>query len=231
MDAVLYVTLGIVALFLLSLTPIGVCFRRWMMVKMYEKVQRKYEAHVGDRKRELFAGLNGTVLEIGPGNGVNFQYLPDSIDRWIGIEPNPYMHGPLRAAGDALGIPTDFREVTAEGMNVEDGSVDVALSTLVLCSVADPVGVVRDIHRSLRPGGRFVFLEHIAAEPGTRLRRAQGLLNPLWRYMADGCHLNRDLTDIIRGAGFAELSVDEFTVPKEVGPAVVSRQVAGVAIK
>lgn len=231
METTLYVSLGLAALFLVSLTPIGLNFRRWMMVQMYEKVQLKYEAHVGDRKRELLADLSGTVLEIGPGNGANFQYLPNTISNWIGIEPNPYMHGPLRTAGEERGIPTDFREVTAEGMHVEDESVDAVLSTLVLCSVSDPAGVVRDIHRSLKPGGRFVFLEHVAAPRGTRLRRLQGLLNPVWGYFADGCHLNRELAEIIGSAGFAEVQVEEFTVPKEVGPSVVSRQVAGVAIK
>ncbi len=86
----LYVLVGLLALFLLSLTPLGANFRRWTMAKLYVAAQRKHEPFVAERKKRLFADLSGTVLEIGPGTGANFAHLPDGVRRWIGIEPNPY---------------------------------------------------------------------------------------------------------------------------------------------
>jgi ubiquinone/menaquinone biosynthesis C-methylase UbiE len=183
----------LLVLFLLSLSPPGVGFRRWMMARLYTLAQRRHEKHIADRKRELFANLAGTVLEIGPGTGVNFQYMPAGVERWIGIEPNPHMHAELRDAGASSGLQAEFRTVSTEGMQVEDESVDAVLSTLVLCSVPDPTAVVRDIHRILKPGGRFVFLEHVAAPADTPLRRVQRIARPFWRYFADGCHLDREL--------------------------------------
>jgi SAM-dependent methyltransferase len=116
-------------------------------------------------------------------------------------------------------------------MEVESASVDTVLSTLVLCSVPDPELVVRDIHRILKPGGRFVFLEHVGAPHGTSLRRVQSYVKPLWRYFADGCRPDRDLGDVIRDAGFETVDIDEFRIPKPVAPAIISPTICGVARK
>ena len=231
MAALLYALGALFLLFLLTLSPPGAGFRKWMMVKLYTAAQKKFEPYIAERKKRLFADLSGTVLEIGPGNGANFPHLPDRVSRWIGIEPNPHMHAELRRAGALRGIEADFREVTTEGMDVGDASVDVVLSTLVLCSVPDPDAVVREIHRILKPGGRFVFLEHVAAPRGSGLRRLQRLAKPFWWYFADGCRPDRDLADVIRRSGFDDLTLHEFTVPKDVVPTVVSPHVAGMAVK
>lgn len=226
-----YALAALALLFALSLTPVGVSFRRRMMARFYEKAQAKYDAHIADRKRRLFADIRGIVLEIGPGTGCNFEHLPDGVERWIGIEPNPHMHAQLRAAGEKRRIEAEFRTVSTEGMEVDDESVDVVLSTLVLCSVPDPAAVVRDVRRILKPGGRFVFVEHVAAPRGTSLRWVQRVLKPVWWYCADGCRLDRELATVLENAGFASVALDEFTVPTSVAPAVVSRQIAGVAVK
>ena len=231
MEVLLYGLVGLFLLFLLSLTPVGASFRKWMMAKLYAVVQKKFEPYIAERKKRLFADLSGTVLEIGPGNGINFAYLPDGVRRWIGIEPNPYMHDDLRKAAAQRGIEADFRKVSTEGMEVDDESVDVVLSTLVLCSVPDPAALVHDIHRILKPGGRFVFVEHVAAPRGSALRRLQRFAKPFWWYFTDGCRPDRDLGDAIRRGGFVEVNIEEFSVPKQAVPAVVSLHVEGVALK
>jgi SAM-dependent methyltransferase len=231
MQIVLYALLALLVLFALSLTPPGRGLRQRMMARFYTRAQADHEAHVADRKRALLGTLSGTVLEIGPGTGVNFQYLPDGVKAWIGIEPNPHMHTELHAAGARHAIPTEFRLLSTEGMAVDDESVDAVLSTLVLCSVPDPDAVLRDIRRILKPGGRFVFLEHVADHDGTRLRRIQGLARPVWRYFADGCRPDRALGTSIREAGFADVEMERFVIPKDVVPAVVSPHIAGVAVK
>lgn len=231
MTIILYIGASLLVLVVASLTPPGVASRRWLMAKGYARIQAKYEVYIAERKRELFAGLTGTVLELGPGPGVNFPYLPSTITRWIGLEPNTHMHAQLRDAAERCGVTAEFREIGAEQMDVEDDSVDCVLCTLVLCSLGDPESVLRDVFRVLKPGGRFVFVEHVAAPRGTRLRQLQRLVKPFWWYFADCCRPDRETERLIRDFGFADVTLEEFRVPKSAISAVVSPQIAGSATK
>ena len=186
----------------------------------------RYERMVAERKRALFAGLRGDILEIGPGAGPNLGYYPKDC-RWIGVEPNPFMHRYLREAAARASLRVEIRTLAAEGLPANDQSVDVVVSTLVLCSVREPVTVLREINRVLKPGGRFVFLEHVAAPEGTRLRAVQRFIAPLWKRVADGCHPDRETGPEIERAGFATVHYDSFRLP--LGP--VSTQIAGFAVK
>lgn len=187
-------------------------------------LSRRYEPLVAGRKRALFAEVQGTVVEIGPGTGVNFGFLPAGI-RWIGIEPNACLYPRLLQAARGLGIESDIRGEGAEEMSVADSSADIVISTLVLCSVRNQRAALREIHRILKPGGRFVFLEHVAAERGTSLRKVQGCLKLLFHWLADGCCPLRDTADEIMSAGFSEVSIERFRLP--LGP--VAPHIAGVA--
>ena len=186
----------------------------------------RYERMVTDRKRALFAGLAGNVLEIGPGTGPNLVYYPPGI-RWLGVEPNPYMYPYLRTAAARAGLQADLRPGMAERLPADDNSMDAVVSTLVLCSVSDPEGVLREIRRVLKPGGRFLFVEHVAAPAGTRLRRVQTAIRPLWKIIGDGCHPDRETGPAIEHAGFTEVRYENFRLP--LGP--VATQIAGVAVK
>jgi SAM-dependent methyltransferase len=124
-----------------------------------------HSALVAEHKRALLSSLQGDVLEIGPGTGPNLAYYAPGI-RWIGVEPNPHMHPYLRREAERLGLTVDLRTGTAERLIAADASVDAVVSTLVLCSVADLPGTLREIRRVLRPGGPFVFIEHVAARCG-----------------------------------------------------------------
>jgi ubiquinone/menaquinone biosynthesis C-methylase UbiE len=186
----------------------------------------RYERMVAERKRALFGALHGDILEIGPGPGPNLRYYPKDC-RWIGVEPNPFMHPYLRRAAERAGLEIEIRALVAEKLPAEDRSVDGVVSTLTLCSVNDPPQVLREIHRVLKPGGRFVFLEHVAAPQGTRLRTVQRWIRPLWRRLADGCYPDRETGASIEAAGFAEVRYDRFRLP--LGP--VSTQIAGSAVK
>src|SRR5438309_509810 len=94
----------------------------------------RYESMVADRKRALFADLRGDVLEIGPGTGPNLAYYPKDC-RWIGVEPNPFMHRYLREAAERQHLRIEIRALMAERLPAEDESIDAVVSTLVLCSV------------------------------------------------------------------------------------------------
>src|SRR5215475_13049361 len=142
----------------------------------------------GSYKRELLNNIDGRIVEIGPGTGVNFQYLPTGV-AWIGIEPNEAFFDGLKEQAKEKKINNaELLKGDASQIPVDDNSVDVFLSTLVLCSVNDPHKVIGEIRRVLKPGGKLIFLEHVAAPKHTNLRRMQNICNPLNRLAADGCN-------------------------------------------
>jgi SAM-dependent methyltransferase len=196
----------------------------WLLAGAEAYMHRKY----GPRKKTIFGRLPRTVVEIGPGTGANFRYYPPGT-RLIAIEPNPVMHPLLRASAVRWGIDLTIRGLKGEALDLADESVAAVVGTLVLCSVDNPHQVVAEIRRVLKPGGRFLFLEHVAAMNGTPLNRFQGLLAKPWRWAFDGCHLNRDTHRVLGQAGFSSVDMDCFMLAS---PAVmVMPHIFGVAVK
>jgi ubiquinone/menaquinone biosynthesis C-methylase UbiE len=185
---------------------------------------RRYDRSVEAHKRRLLGALAGTVVEIGPGAGANLRFYGPGV-RWVGVEPNPWAHDYLRREAARVALEADVREGTAERLPAADASVDAVVSTLVLCTVGDVPRALAEVRRVLRPGGRFVFVEHVAAPAGTRTHRVQRLVRPVWPLLADGCHADRDTERTIRDAGFARVEVTRFRTPVP----VIGPHIAGVA--
>jgi SAM-dependent methyltransferase len=183
----------------------------------------------GRRKRELFASLPGTVVEIGPGTGANLRYYRPGT-KLIAVEPNRHMHAALRSGADRYGIELDLRAEGADRMSLADSSVDAVVSTLVLCTVPDPASTVDEIRRVLRPGGRFVFLEHVRAGVGHPvLRVVQRAVAKPWRWLFEGCDVCRDTEATLARAGWSQLDVQRYRVPSLFVP--INAQIAGTAIR
>jgi ubiquinone/menaquinone biosynthesis C-methylase UbiE len=180
----------------------------WLM----SVLARRYNTALGPRKRALFGDLKGTVVEIGPGTGANLEFLPPGV-QWVGIEPNVAMHAYLERVAARHGVDVELERGFAHRIARPDGSVDAIVSTLVLCSVRDLDQALAEIFRVLRPGGRFLFLEHVAAERGTWLRRTQDLVRPVWAAINDNCQPNRETEQAIANAGFVDLRVDRIDGP------------------
>lgn len=194
----------------------------WALYRFNER----YEREMARRKSTLLGGLTGTVVEIGPGSGPNLRYYARTV-RWIGMEPSPYMRAYLEREVERIGITAELRNGTAEAIACPDDSADAVVSTLVLCSVPDLRRSLAEILRVLKPGGRFLFIEHVAAGPGTRLRHWQRRLRPCFHYFADGCNPERETSRAIESAGFAEVRIEHFDGPVP----IVRPHIAGVAIK
>lgn len=177
-------------------------------------------------KRRVFASLPQRVVELGSGVGANLGHLA-SRSLLIAIEPNRYMHPRLERAARRHGVFIDVRESTAEHTGLPDASADVIISSLVLCSVADPDAVLAEVRRVLRPGGTFRFVEHVVARPGTFTRWTQRILRRPWGWVFEGCSCERDLEGAIRAAGFDSVSVDRYRLHSPFVP--FNTQVAGVA--
>jgi SAM-dependent methyltransferase len=188
---------------------------RWFAWVM-EHVGGAYDRLLADRKRALLGGLQGTVVELGPGTGVNLPYFARGV-QWIGIEPNAVLRDRLRARG------VDARDGRAESLELADESADAVVSTAVLCSVDDVERSLAEVRRILKPGGRFVFIEHVAAPPGM-LAVAQRVIRPVWSCCAGGCDPARDTGAAIERA-FPSVTLERFRLP--LGP--VAPHIAGVA--
>jgi ubiquinone/menaquinone biosynthesis C-methylase UbiE len=197
-------------------------FYAWMMAQSSSPDDKI----AGERKRFLFANIQGKVLEIGPGTGPNLPYYPKDI-HWIGIEPNTHTHSYLQKKAEKLGLNIDLRIGSAEWLDAEDNSIDTVVSTLVLCSVPNIDYTLQAILRVLKPGGRFLFIEHIAAPQGTVLRQVQRAIRPIWKVIGDGCHPDRETLIALENAGFASVNYERFNAQLP----IFSPHVIGVATK
>jgi SAM-dependent methyltransferase len=193
----------------------------WLAGGMFDRLLRPH-------KRRVYTDLPDTVVELGSGVGANLRYLARG-SRLIAVEPNPAMHRRLRRAARRSGVHLDLRQVPAERTHLPDASADVVLSSLVLCSVADPGQVLSEVRRVLRPGGRFVFVEHVAAAEGTPLRRLQRWVRGPWGWCFEGCSCERDLAAMVRAAGFGSVDIDSYRLRSPFLP--FNPQIAGVATR
>ena len=186
--------------------------------------KRAEDAGLRDRRRTLIAELEGDVLEVGAGTGLNLEHYSPAA-RLVLLEPDPHMRRKLaeRLAGSPRSA--EVVETTAENPPFPDGSFDVVVATLVLCSVSDLDRVLAEIHRVLRPGGRLVLIEHVRGEG--RTARLQDVVAPASRLLLS-CSPNRRTADAVRAAGF-DLTEEPFEF--EGGPPWVRPAFQGVALR
>jgi len=163
-----------------------------------------------EKKKELFSGLSGQVLEIGPGTGVNLGFYPKEI-KWVGIEPNQAMHPYLRDKAREHGIEVELFEGITDEFEIKNNFFDFVVCTLVLCSVSSVSDLLREIYRVLKPGGTFLFFEHVVDNTSTFRRLIQKTLpfTP-WLYFSDGCHPGRDTAKFIEEAGFSKINYQSY---------------------
>ena len=181
-----------------------------------------------DQTRRLVGALRGRVLEIGAGYGENFDILPTDVD-YVGLEPNPKRLDELAYEAERNGHPTPPIAAKAENIPLPDASVDAVLGTLVLCSVTDTDRVLAEVTRVLKPGGTYVFVEHVGAPRGTWRRAAQRVAAPFMKVTAGGCDPVRDTEPRIRASGLTMSEIEHYDLPGALGVSVPF--IAGVATK
>ena len=182
-----------------------------VFARFYDRLARKMWPIEVEHRTALVSDLEGRVLELGAGSGLNFELYPAGADV-VALEPEPNM---LRLATERASAATASVRLVrgaAEALPFRDGSFDAAVVSLVLCSVERPRPAVRELRRILRAGGEVRVFEHVRSEnPGHA--RWQDRFTPVWRFFSAGCHPNRDTTATLREAGFA---VDVRRIP--IGP-------------
>ncbi len=164
-----------------------------------------------DLRRRTLAGLSGTVVEVGAGDGVNFGLYPDEVRRIVAVEPEGYLRERAALRSDER---VELRDAVADALPVADGEADAVVFMLVLCSVPQEAALA-EARRVLRPGGELRFLEHVRApEPGLIRHLQRGLDATVWPRLFGGCHTSRDTAAAIEEAGFRFTELDRLTFPQ-----------------
>ena|SRR5947209_10493195 len=175
-----------------------------------------------DMRRDLLSSARGRTLEIGAGTGANVGLYPAAVTELVLAEPAEPMSRRLEEKHPQVTVV----HAPGETLPFEDDSFDTVVSTLVLCTVADPERTLAEIERVLRPDGQLLFLEHIL-DPTGRMVKWQHRLTPLQKRIACGCHLDRPTPDTIAARGFTLARLDHTRLPK--APPFVRPTAVGVA--
>lgn len=164
---------------------------------------------IDGHRRELLAHAVGDVLEIGFGTGLNLPHYPAGIRKITTVDPNAGMNRLAQKRVKKAGITIDQRVLSSEKLPFADGVFDCAVSTFTLCSIEDVNQALAEIYRVLKPGGRFLFLEHgLSPEPG--VAKWQQRLNWLQIHLCGGCRLNRNMAQLVAAQPFASVEIKNF---------------------
>jgi ubiquinone/menaquinone biosynthesis C-methylase UbiE len=152
-------------------------------------------------RRRVIGAAEGRVLEVGIGSGLNLPLYGSNVRAVVGLEPSPELMRMARQRDAEASVPIEFLEASAEAVPLDDASIDTVVTTWTLCTTPDAPRALAELRRVLKPSGTLLFVEHgRAPEPG--VARWQDRLDPLWRRIAGGCHLNRKIDDLIASHGF-----------------------------
>ena len=150
---------------------------------------------------------SGRVLEVGIGSGLNLPFYGAAVEALCGLDPYIDLWQLAAARRARTPFSVEFVDGSAERVPAPDASFDTVVTTFSLCSIPDAAAALGEMKRVLKPRGRLLFLEHGRA-PDARVRAWQDRLTPVWRRVAGGCHLNRQIDELIRGAGFASIQIE-----------------------
>ncbi len=145
---------------------------------------------------------SGRVLEIGIGTGLNLSfYDPHKVCAIVGVDPAAEMHNLARDRAAKISIPVQIIGLELGQIQAEDASFDSIVCTFTLCTIPDAIAALQEMRRVLKPGGKLLFSEH-GLSPDLPVLRWQNRITPLWKPLAGGCHLNRDIAALISAGGF-----------------------------
>lgn len=223
-----------------------------VFARFYDRALKATEENgLGAMRGELLSGARGRVIEIGAGTGVNLDLYGEGVEDLTLVEPDPHMGAQLRKrladrgegeAGTRVGVsidpadalaapvkpvPAQLVAAPAEALPFADDTFDTAVATLVLCTIPDPVAAIGELSRVLKPGGYLLFIEHVRADNPSSARWQDRLEKP-WRFLADGCHCNRDTEANLRASSFKVETIDHTKMPK--AAPIVRPLILGTAI-
>ncbi len=202
-----------------------------IFARVYHRISAKAEdAGEADHRRELLAGLHGRVLELGAGNGLNFEHYPTTVDEVVAVEPEAYLRERALEAARKANVRVDVVDGLAGELAFKHQGFDAAVVSSVLCTVPDVDAALKDLRRVIRRGGELRFYEHVLA-PEPRLAALQRALtrSGIWPLIGGGCHADRDTAAAIERAGFAIESCRRFDFRPSLLVAPAAPRILGTA--
>ena len=178
-------------------------------------------------RQNLLADVSGEILEIGFGTGLNLPHYPENVNKITTIDPNPGMKRLARSRIAQSQITVDYKVLNGESLPMNDASFDSVVCTWTLCSIPLVDQVIAEVYRLLKPGGKFFFIEHGLSQDA-QIQVWQNRLTPVQKIIADGCHLNRKIGDLV-GQQFTNVTIEQFYAPKL--PKVIGYMYQGIGIK
>jgi len=158
----------------------------------------------------------GDVVEIGVGPGLNLQYYNlDTVNKVIGIDPSDELNKIAKKNANKVNLDIEFNLSSAESIDLPTSSVDSVVCTFSLCSIPNPEKALKEIHRILKPGGKYYFCEH-GISPDLSTRVFQNVTNVFYPKLSGGCHANRDIPKLISESGLKILEKDTMYLPGSV---------------
>jgi ubiquinone/menaquinone biosynthesis C-methylase UbiE len=165
------------------------------------------------QRQKVVPWARGRVLEVGIGSGLNLAfYDPARVSEVVGVDPSKEMVAMATDAAQVAPFPVEFITAGAEEVPLETGSFDSLVLTYTLCTIPDVQSALREMARVLKPGGSLLFCEHGLA-PDAAVRRWQNGVDPVWKRLGGGCHLNRDIPTLIRHGGFEITGMETMYLP------------------
>ena len=177
-------------------------------------------------REQVCAGLFGDVVEIGFGSGLNVPFYPAAITRVAAIEPSDLG---WKLAGERVAaspVKVERSGLDGQALELADDSFDCAVTTWTMCTIPDLEAALAEVRRVLRPGGTLHFVEHGLA-PDESVARWQHRLEPIQKRLFGGCHLTRQIVDLIERSGFTIKEIETFY--EEGAPKVLGADSLGIA--
>ena len=184
--------------------------------------------HIREARKKILKDVSGKVLEIGFGTGLNLPFYPPSVTKIMMIDKNPGMNKKAQERISASSIEVESKVLDGENLPFADNTFDSVVSTYTLCSMKNIEQSLREIIRVLKREGKFFFQEHGLAED-PKVQKWQNRLNPLQKFLADGCNLNRNFRDLLAEAGFQFVEYQNYYMEKD--PKTHGYIYEGIAVK
>lgn len=181
-----------------------------------------------EKRKEVLSAVGGKILEIGIGTGLNLPEYPSWVKKITTVDRNPGMNFYAQKRAKSSHKKIEHQTITAEKLPMADQTFDTVVSTWTLCSIPNLDKALKEIYRVLKPNGKFIFIEHGLSKK-TNIQKWQNRLTPFWKILGDGCHLNRNMKELISAHPFEITEYKEYCMPKM--SKIACQMYQGIAIK